>query len=369
MRRNAGRLALLGGAAVVGVVAIVLGGRALQGTEITPEPTLVDVEATAIAGAPTETRTPEALPTETAIPTATATSAIPWEGWPAPLYPSALTPIPYPLALDGPLPTTYVLFGSDFLPHRDSINTDATMIVLLWMDPAGENHVSVISIPRDLYVFVPGFGMSRVNSAYGIGGGGEEGADMALATVRYNLGVDPEGYALVDMAAFVILIDSLGGVDVQVDNPILDRCGDFDVNYLPGQYHMGGWEALCYARARSQSSDFDRLRRQQEVMFGVFRAFLAKMGQDPAGLAVDLFGDLQHLAEHNFNVRDIAAIALFGAFTPQQNVHLYRLVPPLVTQWTKPDTGAYLLVPPPPKCLQTLLQLAFEGQPWPESCP
>src|SRR5690606_32184869 len=85
--------------------------------------------------------------------------------------------------------------------------------------------VSIVSIPRDLYVFVPGFGMNKINTAYFYGetkhveGGG---IGLLLETVRYNLGLNIDYYARVNFAGFAKIIDTVGGINISVDCTIED---------------------------------------------------------------------------------------------------------------------------------------------------
>lgn len=362
MNRN---IALIGTA--VTLAAIFAAYRLLGSDQPTPaeQPT-----ATEIAPVATETATPFQPEPATATPVATPTPVLQWEGWATPIYPYALTPIPYPLDPigGGGDYTAYLILGSDFMPHRDSVNTDVVALVLLWWDEASGNHISVISIPRDTYVFVPGWGMTRVNAAYAL-----LGEQAALDTIAYNFGVHPRNYVALDMASFVAFIDYLGGVEITAGAPFFDRCGDFTIGIDAGETRtLGGLSALCYARSRTSSSDFDRLRRQHEIMAGAFDALKTKAGSDPAGLAWQIYQTFFLSVDTALTIQDGLGLAIFSAFTPKENIEFYSMVPPLVTRWIKPDTGAYLLIPPPADCLQTLFELALRGEPWsdlPDFCP
>lgn len=332
-----------------------------------PEPDRFDTTPTvsilpAIGIQPSPTAFQSILPTLAP----TATSIIPWDGWATPIYPDSSTPVPYPLgqwwdeyrALD-----VYAVMGSDHLPHRDTVNTDAFALVFV-----GFQEVSVISLPRDLYLFLPGWGMTRVNAAWGIGG-----EQAVRDMVAYNFAVDIDHFVLVDMAGFVTFVDWLGGIEVVVEESVYDRCGDYFVNYLPGEYHMDGFEALCYARARKHTSDFDRIRRQADIIDGIFRAGLERLVNLPADTATNIYRQFEHLVSTDMDVIEIAEAAVHATLSLRpEDVRYYRLVPPLVTRWTKPETGAYLLLPPPPECIAFLLERAADFLPWdepPPSCP
>jgi LCP family protein required for cell wall assembly len=151
--------------------------------------------------------------------------------------------------------------------------------------------VSVVSIPRDLYVEVPGFGMNKINTAYYYGetrhveGGG---TGLLRETVRRALGLNIDYTVRLNFAGFNTLIDSLGGIDITVDCTIddwklKDKTLDKHVaeNYekytlRAGLYHMDSELALWYVRSRKTSSDLDRGRRQQDVMRAIWRKVRAQ---------------------------------------------------------------------------------------------
>jgi LCP family protein required for cell wall assembly len=165
-----------------------------------------------------------------------------------------------------------LLLGADKRPDETIYRTDTLIVVTL--DPATKT-AGMLSIPRDLWVSIPGYGESRINQAFVLGevkkypGGGPA---LAMRTVQEFLGVPIHGYILVDFDGFRKLIDQIGGIDVQVDKPIddtqypTDDYGYQEVHIPAGLVHMDGDLALKYARVRHGSSDIDRGRRQQQVL-------------------------------------------------------------------------------------------------------
>ncbi|MFQ5812778.1 MAG: LCP family protein [Anaerolineae bacterium] len=151
-----------------------------------------------------------------------------------------------------------------------------TMIVLT-IDPEN-NTAGMLSIPRDLWVSIPGYGEDRINTAHYTGdlkkypGGGPA---LAIKTVQYNLGIPIHYYFRVNFSGFVEAIDTIGGIDIyveeEIDDPLYpDNAYGYDPLYIPaGSQHMDGELALKYARTRHGGSDFDRLRRQQQVIMAV----------------------------------------------------------------------------------------------------
>ena len=151
-----------------------------------------------------------------------------------------------------------------------------TMIVLT-IDP--ENMTAgILSIPRDLWVRIPGYSENRINTAHYTGdlkkfpGGGPA---LAIKTVQHNLAITIHYYVRVNFRGFVEAIDTIGGIDIyvekEIDDPLYpDNAYGYDPLYIPaGLQHMDGELALKYARTRHGGSDFDRLRRQQQVIMAV----------------------------------------------------------------------------------------------------
>jgi LCP family protein required for cell wall assembly len=142
---------------------------------------------------------------------------------------------------------------------------------LVTMDPRSKT-AGILSIPRDMWVTIPGSGEGRINEAFPRGG-----ASLAMKTVEQTLGVSVQYYVIIDFAGFTKIIDTLGGI--QVDVPERVRQEDYSPDdvpghftpkeFLPGRQYMNGEDALAYARIRIGSSDLDRIRRQQLVMFAV----------------------------------------------------------------------------------------------------
>ncbi len=171
---------------------------------------------------------------------------------------------------------TVLVMGMDKRPGEfgSSFRTDTMMLISL--DP-GTNHVGILSIPRDLFVEVPGYGLQRINSAYGAGelegpGGGPR---LAMQTVQYNFGIRVNEYLMVDFTTFIDVIDLIDGVHVEVPYDIYDpEYPDMNYGYDPF-YIQAGWQtldgvtALKYARSRHSTDDIDRNRRQQQVLYAI----------------------------------------------------------------------------------------------------
>ena len=170
----------------------------------------------------------------------------------------------------------------DWEAGADASRTDT--MILLTIDPKTKT-AGMLSIPRDLWVHIPGFNHGKINTAYYLGevydypGGGPA---LAMETVEHFLGVPIQYYAEVDFITFIHLVDEIGGITIKVTESIklfpLDY-PDFTTwtaKYLePGEYTLPGNYALAYARARNtEGGDFDRAARQQELILGIRRQIL-----------------------------------------------------------------------------------------------
>ncbi len=172
--------------------------------------------------------------------------------------------------------------------------TDTIMFVSVDIE---NNEIDMFSIPRDLYVEVPGFGYSKVNAAYSLGknyqaAGG--GIDVLADTVSDIVGQDIDYYVKIDFDGFTKAVDLLGGVDVDVTEDLYDYLyPDGYEGYQvfavdAGWQHMDGDTALKYARSRQTTSDFDRARRQQQVIMAMKDSFLSKGMIEGAKVLVQL---------------------------------------------------------------------------------
>ena len=224
-------------------------------TQLSPSPTKT-------IPMPTVTLTPS--PSNTQTPTPTPTSVHPWGKFLGPTedseieIPRPVSPIAFP-----PDTVNIILLGSDRRPNTGGYRTDTLMIVSL--DPVAQR-AKILSIPRDLYVYIPGWKVNRINTAEPRGG-----FNMLADTVLYNLGIPIHYWVRVEFAGVMDAIDILGGIEVHSTGYLSDECGGTYYRYGPDKvYPMDGFTALCYARMRKASSDFDRLRRQQEVVQAMF---------------------------------------------------------------------------------------------------
>ncbi|MFH1485181.1 MAG: LCP family protein [Chloroflexota bacterium] len=174
-----------------------------------------------------------------------------------------------------------LLLGVDRRPNEANAPTRTDTIILASLDPGGKT-VGLLSIPRDLWVDIPlkdgTIVQDRINTAYFYGdyyrqpGGGPA---LAMETVRRNLGVKVHYYAAIEFNGFQKMIDTLGGITVQLEKPLVDPqfpTPDYGIMsvYIPaGVQHLDGTKALWYARSRYQDADIGRMKRQQEILLAI----------------------------------------------------------------------------------------------------
>src|SRR3982075_3928128 len=180
---------------------------------------------------------------------------------------------PAPSAAQG-APFTVLLLGSDDDGKNQSPLTQS--MILVRVEPATK-HVTMLSIPRDLWVPLSTGGSAKIDAAYAYGG-----PTAAIATVERNFQVHIDEYAWVGLKGLIKLIDRLGGVDLLISNPVLDDVYPNDINggflygymriaALPGFQHLDGTHALQYVRSRHNdiNGDFGRSARQQQVLLAM----------------------------------------------------------------------------------------------------
>ncbi len=153
-------------------------------------------------------------------------------------------------------------------------------IILLTIDPVTKT-AGMLSIPRDLWVNIPGFGYNRINTAWTLGEAAKlpgGGPGLAMETVSQFIGVPVHYYVQVDFGTFVSFINMIGGIDVYVDERmVLDPAGTGQDHFVltPGDFrHLTGKRALAYARCRHESQgcsgeDVGRAKRQQQVIMAI----------------------------------------------------------------------------------------------------
>lgn len=316
-------------------------------------------------------RAPEIPPTNT--------SAALIEATPAPVMPEATRPLPTVMFLGDPdpnqvdvtaIPTrvepvnrhgydlfNVLLLGSDGEITNDGFVRTDTMIVLSINRTTGT--VAMLSLPRDLFVYIPAWRMARINLTYARGqsGGWSDGTfELMRQMLLYNFGINVHYYAMIDLSGFKEIIDTIGGVDVAVDCAIEDlpligaevpsmarrvnEDGFFALDV--GYYHLTGPEALWYARSRHNSTDFDRGRRQQQILRAIWRK-----ARDTGQLArlPQLWGQITQVVDTNLSLEDMLGLLPIALNLNPNAIENFALTRTYhTTPWQTPD-GDYVQLP------------------------
>ena len=243
-----------------------------------------------------------------------------------------------------PTRESVLILGSDARPDEIKLGAvGRTDTLLLLVADRATPRLAMVSIPRDLWVAIPGHGQERINAAFELGG-----SQTAKQTVSNLLGQRVDRYAVIGLQGVRDVVDAVGGVDITVAQAIHDDAYPTDdygfqtVDIPAGRQHMDGDTALKYARTRHQDSDFGRIARQQQVVAAVRTALLNPLNwpRVPAVAAA-----IEQSIQTDLSPLDAIAI---GAAVLREQGDPDRLVidTTLVTPITGQD-GAYLLDPKP----------------------
>lgn len=231
--------------------------------------------------------------------------------------------------------------------------TDSMLIASV--DPVAQSAV-MLSIPRDLWVEIPGYDNNTINTAnffgdaYRYPGGGPA---LAVKTVEHNLGVTINHYVRLDFTAFEALIDAVGGIEV--DNPAEindpwypDGSFGYEPFYLAaGRQNLDGHDALRYARTRHDSSDVQRAARQQQVVMAVRdKVFSLNMLPQLILKAPALYQTLNESIQTDLTLEQIVSLALLGQDIPREAITQAVIDYQYVLEYTVPgDPPRQVLVP------------------------
>jgi LCP family protein required for cell wall assembly len=216
------------------------------------------------------------------------------------------TPVPSHPAQQSPAPAaaqgafTVLLLGSDDDDKFDPNHVLTQSMILVRIDPVAKE-VTMLSIPRDLWVPLSTGGTAKIDGAYSYGGAG-----AAIATVQDNFQVHIDEYVWVGLKGLIKLIDALGGVDIVASNPVIDDYYPNDISsnnpygyqriaVLSGPQHLDGTTALEYVRSRhgDLAGDFGRSQRQQQVLLAIRQKAKQLNAADIPDLALTFSGELK----------------------------------------------------------------------------
>jgi len=324
---------------------------------------------------PTPTLTATPAPTSTPLPTLTPEPGVTFTPAPTvlPATPDPLADIP---ELADPRRRTILLMGID---ERTGYTTEqayrSDTMMLVHIDPISKR-VGILSIPRDMYVPIPGYSQNqRINTANYLGdiddypGGG--GPALAAETIRQTFGIRVDNYVRINFDVFETLVDTLApnGVEVCPAAPITDvkypdaGFGTINVHFDAGCQRLNSERLLQYARTRAtEGSDFDRARRQQEVLKAAQAEFLSLGGianfftQIPT-----VYSTLASSIKTNLTLDELLGLARLAGDIPRENI-TNGVIDNRYVNFAKDPTGQDVLVPNI-GAVRGLIQEIFNPQP------
>ena len=193
-----------------------------------------------------------------------------------------------------------LLIGNDSRQAGDDGRSDAMILVSI---SDKTKTITMTSFLRDMYVEIPGHGGNRLNAAYSYGG-----PELLMQTIEENFDIPVHRYALVNFQAFANLVDSVGGVDLELTNDEVQYVNGYLMEYnqlegrdlatdfldpsLSGMIHLNGPQALAYSRNRYIGTDFGRTERQRKVLSAVFDKLPGTLLTNAGDLTDGLFPNL-----------------------------------------------------------------------------
>ncbi len=325
--------------------------------------TLVGLILIVIGGCTTTAPTPMSTPIPSHTPTPTPPHLVfaytPISS--SPLRPTA-TPSPIPTAtaprrIDRTL--NILLLGADRRNSKHKIwRTDTIMLVMVDREA---QEVAIVSIPRDTYVYIPDYGKQRINVVDFFGESGivkiKGGGPALLRKVFWdNFRVRIDHYVRIDLPGMAKIVDILGGVDVEITCPHTVHWGNQVYHFKKGRQHLSGPELLVYMRARKESNDIDRARRQQRAIMAMRdRARELNLIARLPAILVTLHDSLQT----DLSLPDILWLARMAMDIPPERVHGKVIGYPLVRGMVTAH-GESVLVPDLP-AIRRVIENAFEA--------
>ena len=219
------------------------------------------------------------------------------------------------------------LFGSDSrdVNNMSSGRTDCIMIASI--NPV-KNTIKLISIPRDSYVNVPGYGYTKINHAYAYGG-----EQLTIKTINSNFGLNITEYITIDFSGLINVINSVGGIEIDITKAEMDVLNQYlkssyqltGKNYVPmteyGHVTLNGEQALAHSRDRYVGNDFDRANRQREVLMALMNKLSTMNSSTIMSLVSNSF-----LKEVKTNVNFTNYVGLLTSVVANKNSYLKNII-------------------------------------------
>ena len=339
---------------VVWILLMTAAGCAFPGQKL-PEQTPSATPPLPSATASLTPTVPTLTPTETETPTPEGGLPV-WGTFSGPRG-KLVTPIPPPMpAAELSSEVKAIILAGLDRPSPYNGRADTLLLVIYHPRLA---KAALISIPPDLFGYMPGQTMQRLNSAYPLGGG-----SLLQQTIAYNLGIMPDFWLAAHIDDFALLIDELGGLTVPVLEDIPNQCGD--ILYV-GEVKMNGEQVLCYARLRLGSDEAARGLRQQQILRLIFD-HLVQNGN--LAQAADLFNAFHSRIDTNLSILDaLNAIPLALRLGDPSRTAYFQIGPDQTSLWQISEQPPATVFLPKPDAIRAVLQkaAAFVNEPSPQS--
>ncbi len=195
--------------------------------------------------------------------------------------------------------------------------------------------VSLLSIPRDLWVNIPGVGENRINTAHFYAESRQKGSgpEAVKQTIESNFGTPIDYYLRIRFEGFREVVDALGGVDINLSEPM--------AGYSAGWHHLTGRKALAFVRDRANADDFFRMSHGQFMLKSLFLNLLNPLKWPRLPLVAKAFLDA---TDSNIPIHSWPRILLMLLFTGPNGVDYHLISREMVSSFTT-DQGANVLLP------------------------
>ncbi len=232
-----------------------------------------------------------------------------------------------------PFRTNLAILGIDYAPANDFVGRSDTLMLVT--SKPFRPYVGVLSIPRDLWVTIPGIGENRINTAHFFGEAQMPGSgpQKVIETFQDNFGVSPRFYIRFRFEDFVKVIEAVGGVDIFLEKPM--------AGYEAGEHHLNGRKALAFARNRLGSDDFFRMDRNQIII----KSFINKIIQwENWWRFPGVIRAVWDSVDTNLPIWLWPRLVLNFAWVGPEGIDFHKITREMVTPYTT-DQGANVLLP------------------------